>query len=232
MQDADQVRCAEHAIQFQRYMREKIADRRRNPREDLLTEFVRKLDEGNSKITEDELVLIFPMNLIGAGHETTKAQLANTVYQLLVDPARWRDVVAGPGSIPNVVEEGLRMDGSVVAWYRTTVEPVELAGAKLPGNAKVIMLFGAANHDTAKFADPESFCPSRGVRSGHLTFSAERHFCLGAPLARLEMKVAIEELAKRLPTLRLAPGKTVEYVPAVATRAIQRLPVEWDVAVH
>jgi cytochrome P450 len=232
MSEADQVRCAEHSIQFQRYIRDKIADRRRNPRDDLLTEFVRKLDEGSSKLTEDELVLLFPMNLIGAGHETTKAQLANTIYQLLVDGARWRDVVARPEIIPNVVEEGLRLDGSVVAWYRTTVEPVEIAGAKLPGKAKVIMLFGAANHDAAKFADPESYCPARGIRNGHLTFSAERHFCLGAPLARLEMKVALEELAKRIPTLRLVPGAKIEYVPSVATRVIESLPVEWDVSLH
>jgi cytochrome P450 len=232
MQDEDQVRCAEHSIQFQRYIRAKIADRRRNPRDDLLTEFVRKLDEGSSRLTEDELVLLFPMNLIGAGHETTKAQLSNTIYQLLVDGERWREVVARPEIIPNVVEEGLRLDGSVVAWYRTTVEPVEVAGATLPQGAKVIMLFGAANHDEAKFSDPESYCPARGIRNGHLTFSAERHFCLGAPLARLEMKVALEELARRMPTLRLAPDAKIEYVPAVATRVIQSLPVEWDAALH
>ncbi len=232
MTDDEQVRCAEHSLQFQRYIRAKIADRRRNPREDLLTDFVRRLDDGNSKISEDELVLLFPMNLIGAGHETTKAQLANTIYQLLVEPGRWRDVVAHPETIANVVEEGLRLDGSVVAWYRTTVEPVEVAGATLPKGAKVIMLFGAANHDEAKFSDPEGYCPARGIRNGHLTFSAERHFCLGAPLARLEMKVGLEEVAKRLPTLRLKPGVPIQYVPAVATRVIQSLPVEWDVAVH
>jgi cytochrome P450 len=232
MPEEDQIRCSEHAIQFQRYIREKIADRRRNPRDDLLTEFVRKLDDGSSKISEDELVLLFPMNLIGAGHETTKAQLANTIYQLLLEPSRWRDVVARRETIPEVVEEGLRLDGSVVAWYRTTVEPVEIAGVQLPRNAKVIMLFGAANHDESRFADPESYCPTRGIRNGHLTFSAERHFCLGAPLARLEMKVALEELAKRVPSLRLAPGSSIEYVPAVATRVIQSLSVEWDSALH
>jgi cytochrome P450 len=232
MPEVDQIRCARHAIQFQRYIREKIADRRKNPRADLLTEFVRKLDEGQSKISEDELVLLFPMNLIGAGHETTKAQLANTIYQLLLDPSRWQDVVARPQTIPEVVEEGLRFDGSVVAWYRTTVEPVEIAGAKLPRNAKVIMLLGAANHDESKFANPEAYCPTRGVRNGHLTFSAERHFCLGAPLARLEMKIALEELVSRMPSLRLAPGARIEYVPAVPTRVIQSLPVEWDRPLH
>jgi cytochrome P450 len=232
MSEEDQVRCARHSIQFQRYIREKIADRRKSPRTDLLTEFVRKLDDGQSKISEDELVLLFPMNLIGAGHETTKAQLANTIYQLLLDPSRWQDVVARPQTIPEVVEEGLRLDGSVVAWYRTTVEPVEIAGTKLPRNAKIIMLFGAANHDESKFANPEAYCPTRGVRNGHLTFSAERHFCLGAPLARLEMKIALEELAKRMPSLRLAPGAKIEYVPAVATRVIQSLPVEWDRPLH
>jgi cytochrome P450 len=232
MPEGDQVRCAKHAVQFQQYMRAKIADRRRNPREDLLTEFVRRLDSGESKISEDELVLMFPMNLIGAGHETTKAQLSNVMYQLLVDPARWQAVVEHPGAIPEVIEECMRLDGSVVAWYRTTTEALEFSGKQLPKKANVIMMFGAGNHDESKFENSESFCPTRGVRNGHLTFSADRHFCLGAPLARMEMKIALEELARRLPNLRLAPNQAVEYDPSVAVRVIHALQLEWDAPKH
>ena len=144
-------------------MREKIADRRKNPRDDLLTEFVRELDSGNARITEDELVLMFPMNLIGAGHETTKAMLANAMYQLLVVPDRWAEVVAQPATIPDIIEECLRLDGSVVAWYRTTTEAFEFAGAQLPMKANVIMLFGSANHDEGKYPDSRA-----SVRSGAL----------------------------------------------------------------
>ena len=228
MPEADQVRCAQHALQFQQYMRAKIADRRRNPRDDLLTEFVRRLDSGESKISEDELVLIFPMNLIGAGHETTKAQLSNVMYQLLIEPSRWQAVVEHPETIPEVIEECMRLDGSVVAWYRTTTEALEFSGKQLPKKANVIMMFGAGNHDESKFENAESFCPTRGVRNGHLTFSADRHFCLGAPLARMEMKIALEELARRLPNLRLASNQVVEYDPSVAVRVIHTLQLEWD----
>jgi cytochrome P450 len=229
MSEEEQIRCARHAVQFQEYIRLKIADRRKNPRQDLLTEFVRQLDSGEARITEDELVLIFPMNLIGAGHETTKAQLGNAIYQLLLQPARWQGIVAKPSTIPEVIEECMRLDGSVVAWYRTTTEAVYIAGKHLPKNAKVVMMFGAGNHDEGKYSDAESFCPTRGVRNGHLTFSAERHFCLGAPLARMEMRIALEEMSKRLPKLRLAPEQNVEYDASFATRSIKSLKLHWDV---
>jgi cytochrome P450 len=228
MSEADQVRCAHNAVRFQQYMREKISDRRRHPRKDLLTEFVKQLDAGGSTLSEDELILMFPMDLITAGHETIKGQLTNAFYQLLIEPTRWEAMVKAPESVPSVVEECLRIDGSVIAWYRTTAEAVEFAGKCLPKNAKVVMMLGAANHDESIYENPESFCPSRGLRNGHLTFSGARHYCLGAPLARMEMRIALEEAARRLPSLRLASPQRIEYEPSVATRLIKSLKVEWD----
>ncbi|HLY54560.1 MAG TPA: cytochrome P450 [Stellaceae bacterium] len=229
MSPEDQVRCARHAVQFQRYMKEKMAERRRAPRDDLLSEFVRQLDSGEAKASEDEIVIMFPMNLIGAGHETTKSALSNAMYQLLSQPSRWQDVVAHPETLSGVVDECLRIDSSVMAWYRTVAEDVELSGVRLEKGAKIVALIGAANHDERHFKDAESFCPvGRTERSGHLSFSIGRHFCLGAPLARMEMKIALEELAKRLPNLRMAPGQSIEYDPAVATRVIKHLQLEWD----
>ncbi|WP_281783688.1 cytochrome P450 [Sinimarinibacterium flocculans] len=229
----EQVRCAKHIVEFQNYTRAKLADRRRAPRDDLMTDFVRQLDAGQSKVTEDEVVIMFPMNFIGAGHETTKSALTNALYQLLREPSRWQAIIDDPDSIPAVVEECLRMDTSVPAWYRIVKEDVELSGQKLPKGARVIMMLAAANHDEARFDEPERFCPARsqsGQRSGHLTFSYGRHFCMGAPLARLEMRVALEELSARLKNLQLRPGQSFEYEPNVATRVLKSLQLQWDAA--
>lgn len=229
MSPEDQIRCARHAVQYQDYMRAKIADRRANPRDDLLSEFVRQLDAGEGQLSEDELIILFPMNLIGAGHETTKAALANALYQLLSVPERWQSVIADPATLPSVVEECLRLDSSVFGWYRTATEDVELGGKTIRKGEPLIALLGSANHDPDKYADAESFCPhKRGERSGQLAFSTGRHFCMGAPLARMEMIVALEELARRLPNLRLAKNAQIEYDPSVAVRALKHLRIEWD----
>lgn len=224
----EQVTCARHAVQFQDYMRGKIADRRANPRNDLLTQFVKELDAGDPKLSEDELIIMFPMNLIGAGHETTKSAIGNAMYHLLAEPSRWAEVLQNPSLIPSIIDETLRWDGSVFAWYRTVTKEVEIGGKTLPVGARVIAALGSANHDEAKFDQPEQFCPARHNKPAHLTFSFGRHFCLGAPLARMELQIAIEEIARRLPNLRLKPGQDIVYEASVATRTLKQLELEWD----
>ena len=223
-----QAECARHAVQFQNYIKAKIADRRANPRDDLLTDFVREVDAGDGRLSEDELTIMFPMNLIGAGHETTKSALGNALYHLLSERSRWQALVDDPKGIPLAVEETLRWDGAVFAWYRTVSSAVEIGGKKLPIGAKVIAAMGSANHDENKFADADKFCLARGNNPPHLTFSYGRHFCPGAPLARMELRIALEELAKRLPNLRLRAGQDVKYDPSVATRTLSHLELEWD----
>jgi len=227
-----QVECANHAVEFQRYMAKKIADRRANPRDDLLTDFVREVDAGDGRLSEEELTIMFPMNLIGAGHETTKSALGNALYHMLGEPSRWQAIVDDPASIPQAVEETLRWDGSVFGWYRSVIDDVEIGGKTLPKGAKVVALLGSANHDENKFDDPESFCPARGNKPAHMTFSFGRHFCPGAPLARMELRIALEELARRLPGLRLKPDQQVEYEPSLATRTLKRLDIEWTPPGH
>ena len=89
------------------------------------------------------------------------------------------------------------------------------------------MMFGSGNHDERKFENPETYCPVRPNRERPLTFSRGRHFCLGAPLARLEVRVALQEFAARLPGIRLAPGQSIDMAPSVATRAIEQLDLQW-----
>jgi len=227
MEAAEQKQCALDAIEYQAYIRARIHDRRRNPREDLMTEMVRAMDRGEIAISEDELVLMYIFTFIGAGHETTMAQLGNTVYQLLKERERWEYLREHPEHVDDVVEETIRYDGSVIGWYRRVAEDTEFLGHGMKQGEFVVMAFGSGNHDECQFANPEDYCPVRENRQRPLTFSQGRHFCLGAPLARLEVKVALQELAGRLPALALVPDRAIAMVPSVATRVIERLELRW-----
>ncbi len=224
----EQVVCARHAVQFQEYIRTLLNERRQSPRDDLLTGFALELAGNNARVSEDEVILMFPMNIIGAGHETTKAALTNALYHMLHVPERWQAIIDDPDTIPNTVEETLRFDGSVLAWYRTVKDGVTLGGKELRPGDKVMAILGSANHDESKFDNPSDFCPMRAKRPKQMTFSTGRHFCLGAPLARLEMQIALEELSIRLPGLRLKKDQPLRYMESVATRVITELHLEWD----
>ncbi|MCY4426391.1 MAG: cytochrome P450 [Halieaceae bacterium] len=227
MDAEEQKECAQQAVNYQRYIRDKLDDRRRNPRDDLMTEMVTAMDRGEIDLSEDELVLMYIFTFIGAGHETTMAQLGNALYQLLKEPERWQFLLENLDNVDDVVEESIRYDGSVLCWYRRVAEDTEFKGFQLKQGQFVVMAFGSGNHDECRFEDAESYCPVRANRERPLTFSRGRHFCLGAPLARLEVQVALQELAQRLPGIRLTPGQQISMAPSVATRAIERLEVEW-----
>ena len=227
MEPEQQKDCAQQAMDYQRYIRARFDERRRNPKDDLITEMVTAMDRGEIDLSEDELVLMYIFTFIGAGHETTMAQLGNTLYQLLKEPERWQFLVEHPENVDDVVEETIRYDGSVLCWYRRVAQDTEFRGFPLKRGQFVVMAFGSGNHDEDKFRDAESYCPVRPDRERPLTFSQGRHFCLGAPLARQEVRVALEELVRRLPQVRLTPGQQISMAPSVATRAIERLELEW-----
>jgi len=227
MEPEEQKACARDAVDYQEYIRAKINDRRKHPRDDLMTEMVQQMDRGEIEMTEDELVLMYIFTFIGAGHETTMAQLGNSVYQLLREPERWQSLKDNPEQVDDVVEETIRYDGSVLCWYRRVAADTQFLGHALKEGEFVVMAFGSGNHDTCKFADPESYCPVREHRQRPLTFSQGRHFCLGAPLARLEVKVALQELSQRLPDLAMVPEQSIKLAPSVATRALERLDLQW-----
>lgn len=226
----EEAECARNAMAFQRYMRDKIEQCRSAPRDDLMTELVRAADAGESDFTDDELILLFTLNLIGAGHSTTLGQITNMVYQLLKDPARWQQVLDNPAAIPEVVEEIIRYAPSTLGWFRVATEDLDFHGHPLRKGQLLFLSTGSANRDEKKFDDGESFCPMRKSRAMSLTFMRGFHACPGSHLARLELRIALEELSKRIPSLRLAPGQHIEYIPSLPARVVPRLEVEWDVA--
>ncbi|MBG0855753.1 cytochrome P450 [Streptomyces spinoverrucosus] len=178
-----------------------IAERRRDPGDDvmslLMTTPVEEPD-GSTRLLEDgELALRF-LELAFAGHETVARLIPNGVVALHWYPDQRRELVADPGLIPNAVEEMLRWDPPSHFQGRWTTKDVELHGTVIPKDSRVILITGAAVHDERKYPDPEVFSIHRDI-DRHVAFGFGRHLCLGAPLARLEVRVAFEELLKRFP---------------------------------
>lgn len=158
-----------------------------------------------------------------AGNETTTNLLGNMVIALLRNPDQLEKLIEDPSLIPSAVEEALRYDSPVQILFRFAREDIELGGHTIPKGALVWPVLGSANHDETKFANPERFDITRDA-SGHVAFGSGIHFCIGAPLARLESRIAIEELLPYLAEMRLSE-RPLEYIDAFFLRGVKRLPV-------
>ena len=181
-------------VEFSLYMRKLIAEKRKSPRDDLLSQLAVANSDGQ-KLSEDELVTTAIL-ILNAGHEATVHAIGNGVAAML------ERGISGPVT-PALIEEILRFDAPLHMFTRYALEDLEFAGVKFKKGEVVGLMLGAANHDPARFDAPELFNPTRDVNP-HVSFGAGIHFCIGAPLARLEMLIAFETLYSRLPKLRLA----------------------------
>jgi cytochrome P450 len=224
-----QAEVAGRLLDYQRYWTDLIEERRARPRPDLISDMIKASEEEQPPISLLQLVSTCATLTI-AGHETTTKLIGHCLYRLLSLPDQRRLVLEDPANIPRAVEETLRADTSVHALMRTTTEPVELGGVALPAGAQVAVLFASANHDEAYFPDPARFDLRREGEKGHLGFGHGIHFCVGAALARLEVRIALELLIQRLPGLRLAPDHEIAYVVNPVHRGLKELHVAWDVA--
>ena len=211
--------AARHALAD--YFRGLIAERRRRPKADLLSDLIAAEEQGD-KLTEGELMATVLL-LFVAGHETTVNLIGNGTLALLRHPVELRALRADPGLIGSAVEELLRYDGPVQRTGRMPNTDVALGGRTIPKGALVLGLIGAANRDPAHFPDPDRLDITRGDNR-HLAFGWGIHFCLGAPLARLEAQIAILALVRRLPRLALATAR-LEWRRASTLRGLTALPV-------
>ena len=180
--------------QFRDYIAALAEQRRRDPREDLLSALVAAEDDGD-RLTSDELVSTAMLLLI-AGHETTVSLIANGALALLRDPELRARLAADPDLAAGVVEEVFRLDPPVQMTMRIAVEDTPVAGGVVHRGGAVVLLLAAAGRDPVQHPAPLTFDPAR--TSGHLALSAGAHYCLGAPLARLEARVVLYDLARRL----------------------------------
>ncbi|MBM2622061.1 cytochrome P450 [Actinoplanes sp. LDG1-06] len=184
------------------YLGELIELKRRAPGVDLVTDLVVAADRDGA-LTEQEMASTI-FQLVVAGHDTTTSLIGNGTVALLRHPVQRDALVADPSLVPRLVEECLRWDAPVPhSTFRYTTEEVRLGGAVIPAYAQVIVSLAAANRDPARFRDAESFDPDRSD-AGHLAFGHGIHHCLGAPLARLEGRIALGALHRSFPAMRLA----------------------------
>ena len=161
--------------------------------------------------------------LLLAGHETTTNLSANALLMLLSDLPSWAAICRDPSLIPGAIEEVLRIASSVVCWRRRTREVTIVQGVTIPANANVLLALGSANYDAALFPEPDRFDIRRPNAREHVSFGKGTHFCMGASLARLELKVLLEEIVKRYPQLTLVEGQHLEYIRTVAFRGPKSL---------
>lgn len=221
--EAVRAQILQTTAEMRAYLREAIARRRTQPGEDLLTAFVQAEEEGRILSTDEVLALV--VLLLVAGNETTTNLIGNGVIALLDHPDELAKVRADRTLVPSLVEEILRYDTSVQVIFRETAQEIELGGVHLPAGAILYLLLGSANRDERKFPEPDRFDVRRNPQD-HVGFGYGIHLCLGAPLARLESRIVLEELLFECPSFI----RTVEHVPHIASlivRGPQTLPIQF-----
>ena len=219
----DHVKAAANAAaaEYIEYTKALIAEKKRTPDGLLVAELAAVEDDGD-RLTVDEIVST-TMVLLEAGHEATVNTLGNGMRALLKHRSEWNRVVTGEVAARTAVEEVLRWDAPLQLFERWVLEPgVEIAGQAMEVGQEVAMLFGAAERDPRRFTDPDRFDIGRGD-AAHIAFGGGIHFCVGAPLARQEIEVALAGIADRFPALQLV--EEPRYQPSFVIRGLDALHV-------
>lgn len=215
--------AAEATDELLGYFTRQLAERRRAPRDDLVSALLSARDE-EDRLTEDELLAMI-IQLVFAGHETTVQQIGATVLNLVEHRDELARVLSDPGLVPKAVAESLRRAGSVhSAAARKPVQDVRIGEKLIRAGEPVIAFVASANRDPEVFPDPDRFDLDRDT-SASVAFGAGIHFCLGAPLARLETETAVGALLRRMPGLQTVPGSPPRYRSNTVLPGIAALPV-------
>jgi cytochrome P450 PksS len=216
-----------HVIALLRYIRKLVMARRAQPRDDLVSALVEAHAAGDH-LSEDELTAMIALLLV-AGHETTVNLIGNGLLALLDHPLQMERLRDDPSLIKTAVEEFLRYDSPVqMGTERFTCVDVTLGGVTIPKGELVFALIGSANRDDRQFDRPDELDLARDPNK-HLAFGQGVHYCLGAPLARLEAQIALSTLLRRAPDLRMAiPRSALRYRSALILRGLESLPLTFS----
>lgn len=215
------ARAVRASVEFSEYLRELIAERRGRPGDDLISGLIAAHDE-DDRLTEQEMISTAVL-LLNAGHEATVNATVNGWWALFRNPAQLAALRADHSLIPTAIEELMRYDTPLQLFERWVLDDIEIDGTVIPRGAEIAMLFGSANHDPAVFPDPTRLDLAR-ADNPHISFSAGIHYCIGAPLARLELTASMTALLNRAPTLTLAKDPTRK--PNFVIRGLDGLSVE------
>ena len=195
------ARAVRASVEFSDYLRGLIAERREKPGDDLISGLIAAHDEGD-RLTEQEMISTAVL-LLNAGHEATVNATVNGWYALFRNPDQLEALRADHSLIPGAIEELMRYDTPLQLFERWVLDEIEIDGTTIPRGAEIAMLFGSANHDPEVFADPQRLDLTR-TDNPHISFSAGIHYCIGAPLARIELAASMTALLEKAPTLALA----------------------------
>ena len=223
-----QVEAAHSMVAFWRYVEAFVARRQTEPGDDLTTDLLALAHAHPDQLADEDIpTLVFSIAL--AGHETTTSGIGNALYQLLTHRDQWERLRREPGRIGTAVEEALRFDSPLIAWRRTVRNETRIGEVTIPAGARLLLLVASAHRDPARFEQPDTLDIARGNARDHLAFGSLGHYCLGAPLARFEMRVAIESLMRAAPDIRLC-AETTGHVANSSFRCLTRLLAEPGVA--
>jgi cytochrome P450 len=222
-----QVEIAENMLKYWRYCRDFVALRNEQPADDLTSELLaaHKANPEDLSYREVESVIY---GLSFAGHEIVSNFIALTLLNVLPRREQWEALCKDPALIPNALEEVLRADSPQTSWRRIATQDTRIGGVDIPAGTQIFVSIGAANHAPELFENPSDFDIYRENAGKHISFGHGIHFCLGARLARLEGQIAIEALARRIPSLRLVEKQELEFAPNITFRGPRKLYVEWD----
>lgn len=226
-----QIECAHSFVEYQRYMKTKIDERRANGGDDLLTDLVEARVDGETPLTDPEIMSIMQQFMV-AGNETTTSTLAGGLLQLIRNPDQMEIARAAAGGrdpkvITNLVEESLRYETPTAGMWRLVKRDCELGGVALKAGTMIQLRYAAANRDPAKYPDPDKFDVLRQNARSHLAFGKGPHMCVGNMLSRKEMFVAFDELLERLDDFAVADESAVTVFPNVLLRGVTNLPISF-----
>ena len=232
------AKAAQAYVEYSQYLTGIIEERRREPREDLVSILVGAKDAGmlvqfqedpsrfhedHMALANDELIKLLVVLLV-AGNETTRNAISGGMQLLIEHPEVRRELLAHPEKIPTAIEEMLRLVSPVHSFSRTVTRDTRLRGQELREGEKVLLVYPSANRDAEVFPDPDRFDIERGAH--HVAFGIGNHFCLGANLARMEMRVAFREILRRLPDMQYADGGP-QFRPSALVRSCTRMLVRY-----
>jgi len=226
--DEEQIPHAHNLVEYWARCRELVQIAHDEGGDNLTADMVR--DQENGAEIDDHEIASLLYSLLFAGHETTTTLISNAVRVLLAHREQWDAIVEEPKKIAKAIDEVLRYSGSIVAWRRKALKDTEIGGVPIPEGAEILLLMGSANRDEEHFEDGESFDITRPNARQHLSFGFGIHYCLGNMLAKLQTKIALEELSSAIPSLELDEPEGVPFRDSISMRIPEHVHVTWNEA--
>lgn len=218
----DQVRVAHNVGAFWNYVEAFVARKQAEPGDDATSDLLRYQQEHAEEVTVDDVInIVYSLTL--AAHESTTNAMGSMLRHLLTQRDQWERLLDDRSLIPNAVDEAMRFDGPIMGHRRVAAVATEVGGVPIPEGARIVLLFASAGRDPEHFPDPDRIDVSRANAEEHLSFGKGPHFCLGAPLARMEMRLALELLLDLAPDMTLLAGQEFPYAENALWRSINQL---------